>query len=88
MLTYFLIASVFVPRYRIYIKEGWRCFIDKMRGKNCSVSFDNKMRLVLSGVVYKKKACPELENFSTTKETYISILWFVKPPCAAETCGI
>lgn len=85
--TYFLIASIFVPRYRSYIKEGWHCFIDKLRGKNCSVSFDNnETSLIGSGL--QKKVCPELENFSTTKETYISILWFVKPPCAAETCGI
>lgn len=48
ILIYFLVASIFIPRYRTYIKEGWRCFIDKLRGKECSVSFDNKMRLVTS----------------------------------------
>lgn len=48
LVAYFLLASLFIPRYRIYIKEGWKCFSDKLRGKECSVSFDNKMRLVTS----------------------------------------
>ena len=48
LLLYFLVASIFFPKYRVYIKDGWGCFIDKLRGKNCSVSFDNKMRLAAS----------------------------------------
>ena len=43
LILYFVILSIFIPRYRIYIKEAWRCFLDKLRGKKCSVSFDNKM---------------------------------------------
>ncbi len=43
LIAYFLIVSLFVPHYRIYIKEAWRCFLDKLRGKKCSVSFDNRM---------------------------------------------
>ncbi|MFH0831530.1 MAG: hypothetical protein V1886_01535 [archaeon] len=43
LILYFLILGIFVPRYRTYIKEAWRCFLDKLRGKKCSVSFDNRM---------------------------------------------
>jgi len=43
LILYFLIVSLFVPRYRIYIKDAWRCFIDKLRGRKCPVSFDKKM---------------------------------------------
>lgn len=48
LLIYFLIMAIFFPKYRVYIKEGWRCFKDKLLGKKCSVSFDNRMRLALS----------------------------------------
>jgi len=48
LLFYFAVASIFVPKYRIYIKDGWGCFIDKIRGKKCSASFDNRMRLKIS----------------------------------------
>ena len=48
LVAYFGIASIFIPKYRLYIKEGWRCFLDKLRGKKCSISFDNRMRLALS----------------------------------------
>jgi hypothetical protein len=40
--------SIFFPKYRRYIKEGWRCFMDKLRRKKCSVSFDNRMRMAFS----------------------------------------
>ncbi len=43
LILYFLILGMFIPRYRAYIKEAWRCFLDKLRGRKCSVSFDNKM---------------------------------------------
>ncbi len=48
LLMYFAIAGIFFPKYRSYVKEGWRCFVDKLLGKKCSVSFDNRMRLALS----------------------------------------
>ncbi|RLJ09118.1 MAG: hypothetical protein DRP13_01125 [Candidatus Aenigmatarchaeota archaeon] len=48
LLLYFAVASVFFPKYRVYVREGWRCFVDKLLGRKCSVSFDNKMRLALS----------------------------------------
>lgn len=43
LILYFLILSLFIPRYRILIKEAWLCFVDKLHGRKCSVSFDNKM---------------------------------------------
>jgi UDP-N-acetylmuramyl pentapeptide phosphotransferase/UDP-N-acetylglucosamine-1-phosphate transferase len=48
LLLYFLIAGIFFPRYRTYVKDGWRCFIDKLRGRKCAASFDNRMRLAFS----------------------------------------
>ncbi|MCX6818856.1 MAG: hypothetical protein NT129_02550 [Candidatus Aenigmarchaeota archaeon] len=48
LLLYFLIASIFFPRYRTYIKDGWRCFIDKLMRRKCAASFDNRMRLAFS----------------------------------------
>ncbi|MBN1896260.1 MAG: hypothetical protein JW789_00845 [Candidatus Aenigmarchaeota archaeon] len=48
LLVYFGIAGIFFPKYRRYIREGWICFTDKLRGKKCAVSFDNRMRLALS----------------------------------------
>jgi hypothetical protein len=43
LILYFLVVSLFVPRYRVYIKEAWICFLEKLRGKKCPVSFDKKM---------------------------------------------
>ncbi|MFH0956517.1 MAG: hypothetical protein V1813_01500 [Candidatus Aenigmatarchaeota archaeon] len=48
LLAYFGVMGIFFPKYRRYIREGWRCFIDKLRGKKCSVSFDNRMRMAFS----------------------------------------
>ncbi|MBI5148095.1 hypothetical protein HZA33_00255 [Candidatus Pacearchaeota archaeon] len=43
LLLYFGILSIFIPKYRLYIRDAWRCFIDKLRGRKCPVSFDKKM---------------------------------------------
>jgi len=48
LLIYFGIAGIFIPKYRRYIREGWRCFTDKIRRKKCAVSFDNRMRMAFS----------------------------------------
>ena len=48
LLAYFAVMGIFSPKYRVYIKDGWRCFSDKLRRRKCSVSFDNKMRIALS----------------------------------------
>jgi len=48
LLIYFLVMGTFFPRYRVYIKDGYRCFTDKLRGKKCALSFDNRMRLAFS----------------------------------------
>ncbi len=48
LLAYFAVAGIFFPRYRLYLKEAWTCFMDKLRRRRCSVSFDNRMRLALS----------------------------------------
>jgi hypothetical protein len=54
LLAYFGVASIFFPKYRVYMKEGWRCFIDKLKRKKCSVSFDNRMRIALSSWLTKR----------------------------------
>ncbi len=72
LLAYFLVAGIFFPRYRLYIKDGWRCFLDKLRGKKCSVSFDNRMRLAFSmwlterGLVKMGKFFSSEKNFKMT----------------------
>ena len=76
LLAYFLVASIFIPRYRIYIKEGWRCFIDKLRGKNCSVSFDNKMRLTVSEW-FTSKGMPGIGKFLYNKRNFDWTLIFI-----------
>lgn len=54
LVMYFLIAGIFFPKYRGYLREAWTCFSDKIKGKKCSFSFDNKMRLALSMWLTKK----------------------------------
>ncbi len=69
LVAYFLVASVFIPRYRTYIREGWRCFADKLRGKECSVSFDNKMRLAVSEWFVKRRM-PGVGRFLYKKKNF------------------
>lgn len=77
LLIYFGIMSIFVPKYRVYLKEGWRCFIDKLKGKKCSVSFDNRMRMALSawltrrGMVRAGKFMHNERNFSTVLTLFV-----------------
>jgi hypothetical protein len=54
LIIYFGAAGIFFPKYRVYIREGWRCFTDKLRGRRCSVSFDNRMRLAFSAWLTKR----------------------------------
>ncbi|MFO7872594.1 MAG: hypothetical protein R6U26_03030 [Candidatus Undinarchaeales archaeon] len=54
LILYFGIAGIFIPKYRTYYKDAWKCFLDKIKGKKCSVSFDNRMRLALSMWLTKK----------------------------------
>lgn len=54
LVVYFVVAGIFFPKYRVYIREGWRCFTDKLRRKKCSVSFDNRMRMALSAWLTKR----------------------------------
>ena len=56
LLAYFGIASIFFPKYRSYLREGWRCFMDKLMMKKCSVSFDNRMRIALSSWLTRRGA--------------------------------
>jgi hypothetical protein len=89
LVAYFGIASIFFPKYRMYLREGWRCFMDKLRRKKCSVSFDNRMRLAFSGWLIRHKMVRagrfinNERNFSITLtvvavvSTIISIYLFV-----------
>ena len=69
LVAYFVVASIFIPRYRVYIKAGWRCFADKLRGKECSVSFDNKMRLVVSEW-FANRGMPRIGKFLYKKRNF------------------
>ena len=77
LLAYFGIASIFFPRYRGYLREGWRCFTDKLRGKKCSVSFDNRMRMAFSawltrrGMVRLGRFFNEKRNFDLVMSAFI-----------------
>ena len=54
LLLYFIILGVFFPKYRTYVKEGWKCFLDKILARKCSISFDSRIRLALSMWLTKK----------------------------------
>jgi len=89
LILYFLILGLFFPKYRPFIKEGWRCFVDKLFRRKCSISFDNRMRLALSSWLAKKgfvrlgKLMYKEKNFNRTLImvmilfTIISILLFI-----------
>ena len=53
LITYFAVAGIFFPRYRLYLRDAWICFMDKLRRRRCSVSFDNRMRIGLSAWLAK-----------------------------------
>ena len=69
LVAYFAVASIFIPRYRSYIRHGWRCFSDKLRGKQCSVSFDNRMRLAVSEW-FTRKGMPGIGKFLYKKKNF------------------
>ena len=91
LIVYFGVAGIFFPKYRVYLKEGWRCFLDKIRRKKCSVSFDNRMRIALSawltrrGMVRLGRFFNNERNFnmtltaimviSTILTIYLMMLW-------------
>jgi len=62
LLGYFAILSIFFPKYRGYIKEGWRCFLDKIRRRKCAASFDSRMRHAVS-MWFSEKGMPSIGRF-------------------------
>ena len=79
LLLYFGILAVFFPRYRTYLKDAWRCFYDKLRGKKCPVSFDNKMRLALSTwfAEHKMESLGRFFYKEKNFKTVLTITWVV-----------
>jgi len=73
LLLYFLIMGIFFPRYKIYLRESWICFLDKLRGKKCSISFDNRMRLAFS-VWLTKRGMTWLGRFFYKKRNFDIVL--------------
>lgn len=69
LVAYFAVAGIFVPKYRGYIKEGWRCFIDKLKGSKCSVSFDNRMRLAVS-MWFTERKMTRIGKFLNNKRNF------------------
>jgi len=71
LIAYFAVAGIFFPRYRLYLKDAWICFTDKLRRRRCSVSFDNRMRVDLSawlagrGMVRMGRFLYSERNFNT-----------------------
>jgi hypothetical protein len=90
LIAYFAVAGIFFPRYRLYLRDAWTCFVDKLRRRRCSVSFDNRMRIGLSawlagrGMVRLARFLYSERNFnailtilviaSTIASIYLSIL--------------
>lgn len=73
LLLYFLIMGIFFPRYRGYLRESWICFLDKLRGKKCSISFDSRMRLSFS-IWLTKKGMVRLGRFFYKKKNFDIVL--------------
>jgi len=73
LVIYFLIAAIFFPSYRVYIKEAWRCFMDKLKGKKCAFSFDNKMRLAFSMWLAKRGMVRLGRFFSNKGNFYVTL---------------
>ncbi len=103
LVLYFAVLGIFFPRYRGYIREGWRCFLDKIKGRKCSASFDNKMRLAFSMWLAErnmKRLGKFFYNERNFKWTFITIgvvttvlfclliIFLVYPPCTPDVCTI
>ena len=73
LLAYFGIMGIFFPKYRSYIKEGWRCFIDKLKMRKCSASFDNRMRLAVS-MWFTERKMPKIGKFLGNKRNFDTTL--------------
>ena len=69
LLGYFGIMGIFFPKYRSYIKDGWRCFVDKLKRKECSASFDNRMRLAVS-MWFTERKMPSIGKFLQNKRNF------------------
>jgi len=82
LIAYFGILSIFAPKYRIDFKEAITCFIDKLKGKKCSISFDERMRMKLSawlidkGYIKLGKFFNNRRNFNITF-TFIFIIFSI-----------
>ena len=77
LLIYFLILSIFIPRYRTYLKEAWGCFIDKLRGRKCPVSFDKKMHQAFIMWLAKKNKVKLAKYFSDKKKFDLWLMVFL-----------
>ncbi len=73
LLAYFGIASIFIPKYRVFLKEAWRCFLDKLMLRKCSVAFDERMRIVFSTWL-AEKGFVRLGRFFYNKKNFDFVL--------------
>ena len=71
---YLAIAGIFFPQYRVYLKEAWKCFVDKLRGKKCSVSFDNKARLAVANWFAKRNMTKTAQFFYKKRNFDITMI--------------
>jgi len=74
LLLYFGILSIFIPKYRLYIKEAWRCFIDKLRGRKCPVSFDKKIHQAFVLWLARRNKVGAAKFFSSKKNFDIILI--------------
>ena len=72
LIAYFAVMGAFVPKYRVYCKEAVTCFMDKLKGRKCSISFDERMRLKFSGWLADKNFVRAARFFSNKRNFNIT----------------
>lgn len=79
LLLYFAILSIFIPKYRVFLADAWRCFIDKLRGRKCPVSFDKKMHQAVVMWLARKNKVGLARYFSDKKkfDWWVIILFII-----------
>lgn len=54
LLIIFGIIGLFFPKYRPFVKEAWKCFVNKLMMRKCEASFDTKVKASLVAYFMKR----------------------------------
>lgn len=74
LLLYFIVLGMFVPKYKGYWREALKCFVDKLKGRKCSISFDERMRISFSGWLADKGHIKAARFFNNKKNFEITMI--------------